>query len=164
MGTERPKATAYAQRFHWSSLTGPNPATHARLVWQYSSSENQLHWQPDVTFGEDQCRPLPATAVLNATILREMTLYSLSQTPEKTVKNAHLNARPTINDFLVSSLKLAWFWSPSPVGVVSKLGYMVAAMVKPVFGILLGYPRGGGENSVSEQVASACFRPCATTF
>ena len=93
------------KRFYLSSLTDPDPATYARLVRQHWSIENQLHWQLDVTFGEDQCRLRTGNAALKDNILRRMALYLLSQTPENISKKRKRTAYD--NGFLVSILKLA---------------------------------------------------------
>ena len=78
--TERHTATgiAHPQRFCRSSVTDPDPAAYAQLVWQHWPIENPLHRQPDMTFGEDQCRLRTANAALTATALRKMAPYWLS--------------------------------------------------------------------------------------
>ena len=99
--------TTHTQRFYLSSLTDPDPATYARLVRQHWSIENQLHWQLDVTFREDQCRLRTGNAALNANILRKMALYLLSQTPENISKKRKRKRAAYDNSFLVSVLKSA---------------------------------------------------------
>jgi predicted transposase YbfD/YdcC len=82
--TERHTATGLTttNRFYLSSLADPDPATYARLVRGHWSVENQLHWQLDVTFKEDQSRLRAGNAALNANILRKMAIYLLQQMPE----------------------------------------------------------------------------------
>ena len=99
--------TTHTQRFYLSSLTDPGPATYARLVRQHWSIENQLHWQLDVTFREDQCRLRTGNAALNANILRKIALYLLIQTLENIGKKRKRKRAAYDNDFLVSILKLA---------------------------------------------------------
>ena len=56
--------------------------------------ENRLHWQLDVTFGEDQCRIRKGHADANFSILRRTALSLLkNETTEKVgVKNKRLTA------------------------------------------------------------------------
>jgi len=70
-----------AQRFYLSSLADPDPATYAQLVRGHWAVENQLHWQLDLTFKEDQSRLRTGHAALNANILRKTALYVLAQDP-----------------------------------------------------------------------------------
>ena len=107
--TERHTATgmAHSQRFCRSSVTDPDPAAYARLVRQHWPIENPLHRQPDMTFGEDQCRLRTANAALTATTLRKMAPYWLSQTPENISNKRKRKRAPYDNNFLVGTLKLA---------------------------------------------------------
>lgn len=70
-----------AQRFCISSLADPAPATYARLVREHWAVENQLHWQLDLTFKQDQSRLRTGHAALNANILRKTAWYVLAQDP-----------------------------------------------------------------------------------
>ncbi len=70
------------QRFYFSSLTDPDPAGYARLIRGHWAVENQLHWQFDLTFKEDQSRLRTGHAALNANILRKTALYLLAQDPQ----------------------------------------------------------------------------------
>lgn len=71
-----------AQRFYLSSLTDSDPAVYARLIRGHWAVENQLHWQLDLTFKEDQSRLRTGHAALNANILRKTALYLLAQDPQ----------------------------------------------------------------------------------
>lgn len=71
-----------AHRFYLSSLPDPDPAVYARLVRGHWAVENQLHWQLDLTFKEDQSRLRTGHAALNANILRKTALYLLAQDPQ----------------------------------------------------------------------------------
>ena len=75
------QGVAHAQRFYLSSLAGPDPAVHARLVRGHWAVENQLHWQLGLTFKEDRSRLRTGHAALNANILRKTALYLLAQDP-----------------------------------------------------------------------------------
>ena len=55
--------------------------------------ENRLHWQLDVTFGEDQCRTRKGHADANFSILRRTALSLLKN--EKTAKVGMKNKRLT---------------------------------------------------------------------
>ena len=107
--TERHTATgmAHSQRFCRSSATDSDSAAYARLVRQHWSIENPLHRQPDMTFGEDQCRLRTANAALTANALRKMAPYLLSQTPENISNKRKRKRAPYDNNFLVGTLKLA---------------------------------------------------------
>ena len=72
----------HAQRFYLSSLAEPDPAVYARLIRGHWAVENQLHWQLDLTFKEDQSRLRTGHAPLNANILRKTALYLLAQDPQ----------------------------------------------------------------------------------
>ncbi|MDJ0366343.1 ISAs1 family transposase [Hymenobacter sp. H14-R3] len=71
-----------AQRFYLSSLTDVDPAVYAHLIRGHRAVENQLHWQLDLTFKEDQSRLRTGHAALNANILRKTPLYLLVQDPQ----------------------------------------------------------------------------------
>ena len=83
METERHtnQGVTHTQRFYISSLTNPDPAVYARLIRGHWAVENQLHWQLDLTFKEDQSRLRTGHAALNANILRKTALYLLAQDP-----------------------------------------------------------------------------------
>ena len=72
-------------------LTGKKFAAAARGHW---SIENRLHWQLDVTFGEDQCRVRKDHADANFSLLRRATLSLLTNnhTSKLGVKNKRLTA------------------------------------------------------------------------
>ena len=94
-----------SNRFYLSSLTDPDPAVYARLVRGHWAIENQLHWQLDLTFGEDASRLRTGHAAANANSLRKMALYLLSQRPEKISKKRLRKLAAYDNQFLISLLK-----------------------------------------------------------
>jgi len=63
----------------------------AKAVRQHWSIENNLHWQLDVTFNEDQCRIRKGHADANFSILRRTALSMLKN--EKTAKVGIKNKR-----------------------------------------------------------------------
>ena len=72
-------------------LTGKQFAEAVRGHW---SIENRLHWQLDVTFGEDQCRVRQGHADTNCSLLRRTALSLLKneKTAKLGVKNKRLKA------------------------------------------------------------------------
>lgn len=72
-------------------LTGKQFATAVRGHW---SIENSLHWQLDVTFGEDQCRIRKGHADANFSLLRRQALSLLKneRTSKVGIKNKRLSA------------------------------------------------------------------------
>lgn len=72
-------------------LTARRFAEAARGHW---SIENRLHWQLDVTFGEDQCRVRQGHADTNCSLLRRTALSLLKneKTAKLGVKNKRLKA------------------------------------------------------------------------
>lgn len=72
-------------------LTGRKFAAAVRGHW---SIENRLHWQLDVTFGEDQCRVRKGHADANLSLLRRTALSLLknNHTSKVGVKNKRLAA------------------------------------------------------------------------
>ena len=86
-----------AQRFYISSLADPDPAAYARLVRGHWAVENQLHWQLDLTFKEDQSRLRKGNAALNANILRKTALYLLTQDP-RTISLKRKRKQAAYND------------------------------------------------------------------
>ena len=45
--------------------------------------ENQLHWHPDVTFKEDQCRARTGNAPQNLSTVRKFALHIISNAKDK---------------------------------------------------------------------------------
>ena len=107
--TQRHTAQGVTQsrRLYLSSLSDPDPATYARLVRGHWSIENQLHWQLDVTFGEDQSRLRTGHAALNANILRKMALYLLNQVPGTMSRKRKRKLAAYDNRFLLTALQAA---------------------------------------------------------
>jgi predicted transposase YbfD/YdcC len=61
-------------RYYITSLTTNDIHKFAVGVRSHWSIENKLHWQLDVSFGEDQCRKRIANAALNMSLLRRIAL------------------------------------------------------------------------------------------
>ena len=65
---------ATERRYYVSSLTGTDASKAAGLVRGHWSVENNLHWQLDVTFREDECRVRTGHGAENLSRLRRMAL------------------------------------------------------------------------------------------
>ena len=96
-----------AQRFSLRSLTAPDPAVYVRLVRGHWAVENQLHWQLDLTFKEDQSRLRTGHAALNANILRKTALCLLAQNPQLTSLKRKRKQAAYDNDYLQRLLQNA---------------------------------------------------------
>lgn len=83
-------------------LTAKQFASAVRGHW---SIENSLHWQLDVTFGEDQCRVRKGHADQNLSLLRRhaLSLLKNEQTAKVGIKNKRLKAGWD-NDYLLKVL------------------------------------------------------------
>lgn len=79
-------------RFYISSLP-PDPARILKASRSHWSIENNLHWQLDVTFREDQCRTRKDHAARNLATLRKAVLNLLRREPSKiSLKRKRLKA------------------------------------------------------------------------
>lgn len=66
-----------------SSLKNINPEKIADYIRNHWSIENQLHWQLDVTFGEDNSRIRKENAIINLHLIRKWALFLLKKDTEK---------------------------------------------------------------------------------
>ena len=79
-------------RLYISSLP-PAPETILNAARSHWSIENNLHWQLDVTFREDQCRTRKDNAPLNLAIIRHAALNMLKREGSKmSIKRKRLKA------------------------------------------------------------------------
>ena len=80
-----------AKRLKWTNKDAKRFAEAGRSHW---GIENQLHWQLDVTFREDECRIRKGHADANFSILRRTALALLKQesTAKVGIKNKRLTA------------------------------------------------------------------------
>ena len=79
-------------RLYISSLP-PDPKVILNVSRAHWSIENNLHWQLDVTFREDECRTRKDHAPLNLAILRHTSLNMLKREPSKmSIKRKRLKA------------------------------------------------------------------------
>lgn len=77
------------QRYYLSSRVGLTPEQADGFVRGHWAIENALHWQLDVTFGEDDHHLRAQQAAQNLTLVRKMALNLLKQdpTPRRSIKN-----------------------------------------------------------------------------
>ena len=84
--------TSTETRLYISSLP-PDPAIILGASRAHWSIENNLHWQLDVTFREDQCRTRKDHAAINLAMMRHATLNLLKREPSKIpIKRKRLKA------------------------------------------------------------------------
>jgi predicted transposase YbfD/YdcC len=91
-------------RFYISSLP-PDPARILAASRSHWSIENNLHWQLDVTFREDECRARKDYAARNLATLRKAVLNLLRREPSKiSLKRKRLKAalNPDFRDAILS--------------------------------------------------------------
>lgn len=84
--------TSTETRFYISSLP-PDPTRILGACRSHWSIENNLHWQLDVTFREDECRTRKDHAATNLAMMRHATLNLLTREPSNIpVKRKRLKA------------------------------------------------------------------------
>ncbi len=76
--------TTFQQRYYISSLSEVSPQQLIRFTRGHWSIENQLHWQLDVSFKEDESTVRRDNAPQNLSVMRKLALQLLKQLPEKT--------------------------------------------------------------------------------
>jgi len=85
-------ATSTETRLYISSLP-PDPARLLAASRSHWSIENNLHWQLDVTFREDDCRTRKDHAAINLAMMRHAALNHLKREPTKIpIKRKRLKA------------------------------------------------------------------------
>jgi predicted transposase YbfD/YdcC len=75
--------TEISKSFYISSLVNPSAEKMAQYVRNHWSIENQLHWQLDITFGEDDSKIRNQNAIINLHQVRKWALVILKKLPEK---------------------------------------------------------------------------------
>ena len=72
------------RRHFLTSLGGSGAAKRVlRAVRSHWGIENRFHWVLDVVYGEDRCRVRVGNAAQNLSVMREITLNLLRQSPDK---------------------------------------------------------------------------------
>ncbi|WP_027004067.1 ISAs1 family transposase, partial [Hugenholtzia roseola] len=72
-----------SHKFFISSLKEVSAEQMYKYTRQHWSIENQLHWQLDVTFGEDTAAIKRENAIVNLHIIRKWALFLLKKDPDK---------------------------------------------------------------------------------
>jgi predicted transposase YbfD/YdcC len=92
------------RRYFISSHAGTDAAKMGRIIRDHWGIENRLHWQLDMTFGEDQSRIRKDFAAENVSRLRRMALNLLQKAPGKgSLKNKRFRCSLD-QDYLLSVL------------------------------------------------------------
>lgn len=66
-------------RYYISDEKESSAAYFSSLIRGHWNIENQLHWHPDITFKEDECRAGTGYASQNLSVLRKMALHIVSE-------------------------------------------------------------------------------------
>ncbi len=90
--------------FYMSSLTDTDPALYSRYVRGHWAIENGLHWQLDVTFGEDEAKLRKDKGPINLHLIRKWSLHLLKKEPSSiSIKRKRKKANRDTN-FLLAIL------------------------------------------------------------
>jgi predicted transposase YbfD/YdcC len=90
--------------FYISSLLETDPRLYSQYVRGHWAIENGLHWQLDVTFGEDQARLRKDKGPVNLHLIRKWALHLLKQEPSSiSIKRKRKKANRD-TDFLLAVL------------------------------------------------------------
>jgi predicted transposase YbfD/YdcC len=76
-------AEQISKAFYITSLVSPTPEKMAQYVRNHWAIENSLHWQLDLTFGEDDAKIRNQNAIINLHQVRKWALLMLKKLPEK---------------------------------------------------------------------------------
>jgi predicted transposase YbfD/YdcC len=98
------KKTTTDHRLYISSLKDNSPKIFHDLVRGHWSIENQLHWQLDLTFREDDSKIRKDNAPLNMNIMRKFALHILSKDKEKISFKRKRKKASRDNSFLIRIL------------------------------------------------------------
>jgi predicted transposase YbfD/YdcC len=99
------KTTTNNISFYISSLQTDVPQKYHDLARGHWSIENQLHWQLDLTFGEDGSRIRTDNAPLNMNIIRKFALFLLSKHETKSSLKRKRKKASRDNSFLINILQ-----------------------------------------------------------
>ena len=90
--------------FYISSLTDTDPQLYSQYVRGHWAIENGLHWQLDVTFGEDQAKIRKDKGPINLHLIRKWSLHLLKKEPSSmSIKRKRKKANRDTN-FLLAVL------------------------------------------------------------
>lgn len=86
-----------------SSLCDKTPKQMGECIRNHWAIENELHWQLDVTFKEDDSKVRAENAIINLHLIRKWALFLLKKEPSKISLKRKKAAR--CNQFLKSILE-----------------------------------------------------------
>ena len=101
---EKNKKVTHETRYYLSSLD-ESAKEFNRLVRSHWSIENQLHWQLDVSFREDQSRTRKNNAPENMATLRKTVLQALKQMDDKQSIKSRRKIAGWNNNYLIQILQ-----------------------------------------------------------
>jgi predicted transposase YbfD/YdcC len=93
------------KRFYISSLCDKTPKQMGEYIRNHWAIENELHWQLDVTFKEDDSRVRAENAIINLHLIRKWALFLLKKEPSKISLNRKRKKAARSNQFLKSILE-----------------------------------------------------------
>jgi len=93
-------------RYYISSLTEKKAQTYAEYVRGHWAIENGLHWQLDITFGEDQSQIGKDNGPQNMSIFRKLCLHLLSKEESKMSLKRKRKKAARDDNFLLTLLNL----------------------------------------------------------
>jgi predicted transposase YbfD/YdcC len=97
--------TTIQRRFYISRLAEVSPAQLIRFTRGHCSIENQLHWQLDVSFKEDESMVRGDNAPQNLAVMRKLALQLVKQVPNKTSVKRKRKKAARDEDFMTIILK-----------------------------------------------------------
>lgn len=92
-------------RFYISSLKDKEPAAYARLIRGHWAIENKLHWQLDVSFGEDESQIKKDNGPQNMSAIRKLALFIIGKDHTKISLKRKRKKAARDNNFLLNLFK-----------------------------------------------------------
>jgi predicted transposase YbfD/YdcC len=93
--------TTTQQRYYISSLAQVSAQRMIGLTRGHWSIENQLHWQLDVSFQEDESRVRRDNAPQNLSVIRKLALQLLNQVPKRHLSSENEKKPPVMTPILL---------------------------------------------------------------
>jgi predicted transposase YbfD/YdcC len=96
-----------SRRYYISSLKDKAPQAYARLIREHWQIENKLHWQLDMSFGEDAGQLKKDNAPQNMSAIRKLALFIIGKDNTKSSIKRKRKKAARDNNFLVNLFKIA---------------------------------------------------------
>lgn len=93
------------RRFYISSVANTTPKQMGDYIRNHWAIENELHWQLDVTFKEDDSKVKAENAIINLHLIRKWALFLLKKEPSKISINRKRKKAARNNQFLKDILR-----------------------------------------------------------